>query len=201
MKVLLIRHGMTAGNALHRYIGRTDEPLSPQGIQAAQAVGSNLSVDLVYVTPLLRTRQTASILFPHARQMVVDGLREMDFGRFEGKSADEMADDQAYRKWVENACSGQCPDGESRDMLKHRVLAAFEETIAHHSPSAQYAVFVVHGGTIMTLLEKYARPAMAFYDGHVKNCGGYLCTVSPAEDSPLPFVLTDVTNITDAKPL
>lgn len=200
MKVLLIRHGMTAGNALRRYIGRTDEPLSPQGFEAAQAACGNTAVDFVYVTPLLRTRQTAAILFPNAKQIIVDDLREMDFGDFEGRSADEMNNDQAYREWVDGSCMGQCPNGESTEAFKRRVLTAFEKTMYNHSPSAETAAFVVHGGTIMAVLEKYARPAMSFYDGYAKNCGGFLCTVSPTEDNALPFVLTDVTR-TDKVPL
>lgn len=39
MQVMLIRHGQTAGNAQRRYIGRTDEPLSPEGIALSEAAG------------------------------------------------------------------------------------------------------------------------------------------------------------------
>lgn len=214
MKILLLRHGATAGNEQRKYIGRTDEPLSGQGIAQARTLaergirvetvfsaergiraGTAWSVPAcVYVTPLVRTRQTAAILFPGAEQIVVDDLREMDFGDFEDRSAEEMAEDAAYREWVEGECEGPCPGGESKADFSRRVQEAFARVIAARMEAAssrEPAVFVVHGGTIMAVLEKYARPAMGFYEGHVQNCQGIVCTVLPGTDG-LPFVLGDV---------
>lgn len=201
MKVLFLRHGATAGNELRRYIGRTDEPLSPQGIRETGNAGGSAALFLVYVTPLLRTRQTAEIMFPNAQQIIVEDLREMDFGDFEGRNAQEMEFDQAYRDWVNGGCLGQCPGGESREAFTCRVQAAFEKTMITHMYSemnfgTDTAVFVVHGGTIMAVLEKYARPAMTFYEGHVGNCQGFLCTLSSsAGEEELPFLLTDITKV------
>lgn len=205
MRVLLLRHGATAGNGLHRYIGRTDEPLSPAGVRETEAAGRDPSLSFVYVTPLLRTRQTAKILFPNAEQIIVDGLQEMDFGDFEGKSAYEMASDPDYRSWVEGGCLGTCPGGESRETFSGRVRKAFEAAIL--SPMADrtreqgdMAVFVVHGGTIMAVLETFARPAMSYYEGHAENGKGFLCRLDLSEKENLPFVLTDITK-TDRIPL
>ena len=62
MTVYLIRHGQTQGNLERRYIGSTDQPLCPQGREALE--GREMpSVDGLYVSPLLRCRQTAAILF------------------------------------------------------------------------------------------------------------------------------------------
>ncbi len=84
-EVVLIRHGMTAGNLWKRYIGSTDEPLCPEGIAFLQGLSYPVT-DRVYVTRRLRTRQTAELLFPGAEQVIVPGLEEMNFGIFEGKS-------------------------------------------------------------------------------------------------------------------
>ena len=100
MQVILIRHGMTEGNELRRYIGRTDEPLSEKGAAQAGAAGRDPELEAVYVTALRRTGQTARLLFPNARQTVVAGLEEMDFGEFENRSARDMEGDSAYRAWV-----------------------------------------------------------------------------------------------------
>ena len=72
MRVRLIRHGQTAGNRLRRYIGVTDQPLSPEGIEAANRHAKDLTLDRVYVSPLTRARQTAAILFPNAEQTESD---------------------------------------------------------------------------------------------------------------------------------
>ena len=101
MQIYLIRHGQTAGNALRRYIGSTDQPLTPEGAEGAKAAGARRSVQSVFVTPLVRTQQTACILFPDAEQTVVPALREMDFGDFEDRSFEDMKDDPAYRAWVD----------------------------------------------------------------------------------------------------
>lgn len=189
MQVILIRHGMTAGNALRRYIGRTDEPLSPEGIEQAKGIGPDVSIERVYVTPLRRTGQTAAILFPGAAQTVVEELREMDFGDFENRSADEMENDPAYRGWVDGFCLAPCPNGESRDEFSRRVCRAFARIV---SGGEEKCVFLVHGGTIMSIMERFARPERDYYAWGVKNCRGYVCRLEPDRDG-LP-VLTDIRN-------
>lgn len=62
--IFFIRHGATEGNLRRRYIGRTDEPLCEAGIAQVKALQKReLSVDEVFVSPLLRTRQTAGPFF------------------------------------------------------------------------------------------------------------------------------------------
>ena len=98
IELLFIRHGATEGNLHHRYIGRTDEPLCEEGIAQVETLRKQgLSINRLFVSPMLRTRQTAELLFPQMPYTVVDGLAETDFGRFEGKSADELSGDPAYQ--------------------------------------------------------------------------------------------------------
>ena len=92
MRVELIRHGETLWQGTGRYQGQTDVPLSEQGRQALSP--ASFSPEKVYITALQRTRQTAERLFPQARLVVVEDLGEMNFGRFEGRSAAEMEEDQ-----------------------------------------------------------------------------------------------------------
>lgn len=191
MQVILLRHGMTPGNALRRYIGSTDEPLSAAGMEAAREKGAAPDVHSVFVTPLLRTQQTAHLLFPNAAQTVVSDLREMDFGVFENRSAAEMEHNAAYRAWVGGGCIDRCPDGESVAGFTSRVCAAFAQTVQALPKDAQKAFFVVHGGTIMALLSGFARPAVSYYDVLVKNCCGYVCTLGPGEDA-LPLTLCGI---------
>ncbi|MBR4157979.1 MAG: histidine phosphatase family protein [Oscillospiraceae bacterium] len=199
MKIVLVRHGMTPGNALRRYIGKTDDPLSDEGRRLARDAGGDAALDRVYVTPLVRTQQTAAILFPNAEQVIVDGLREMDFGVFENRSADEMEQDAVYRAWVDANCEPACPEGESMEGFAQRVCEAFEELIRSlHEQGKRLAVFVVHGGTVMAVLQKFARPEMGFYDCLMKNCEAVYCTLSTGEDG-LPFTLTDIVRMEKIK--
>ena len=124
MKIYLLRHGETAYNAQGRYLGRTDPPLSERGRRKLGR--AEFAPETVYISPLRRTAETADILFPHARQIVVPDFREMDFGVFEGKSYLDMEHFQPYRDWVDGGCQGQIPEGESMAAFSERTCAAFE---------------------------------------------------------------------------
>lgn len=170
MEILLVRHGATAGNRLHRHIGVTDEPLCPEGRAALSVLDD--TVDTVYVTPLRRTQETAAILFPQAVQEVVEGLRELDFGAFENKNYQELAHDPSYQEWVDGWCEGPCPGGESRKQFCARVCHAFaalvDNALAEQRPRL---VIVAHGGTIMAVGEAFAVPKKGYFDWKVPNGG------------------------------
>lgn len=188
MRVIMIRHGMTSGNEQSRYIGSTDEPLTEKGIAKAREIGADYGIETVYVTPMLRTKQTAEILFPKAKQVVADDLREMDFGDFEGRNFQEMENDTAYRSWVDSNCIEKCPNGESRKEFSERVCNSFERIIGEClKRDEKQVIFVVHGGTIMAVMERFAFIKKDYYEWSVKNCDGYCCNVKQN-----PLVLTDI---------
>ena len=172
MTIYLIRHGQTRGNLERRYMGVTDQPLCPQG-RAALADWRGPEAEAVYVSPLLRCRETAAILYPGTAQTVVPGLRETDFGAFEGRTYEELQDSPAYRAWLDSAGQAAPPGGESREQVRRRVLAAFRTVTAGHAPGERLAL-VVHGGTIMTLLEAL-EPGGQFYRWQAPNGGGFRC--------------------------
>ena len=172
--MILLRHAQTAVNLERRYVGRTDEPLCREGIKAAAKSGIFVSVPLVHASPLIRAVQTATIKFPNARVILNPRLREMDFGDFEMKTADEMEDDPYYRAWVEAGCLGKTPNGEGRADFTRRVCVAFAEIIGEAMARRQrYVAIVAHGGTIMAIMEQFARPPRDYYEWHVPHCGGF----------------------------
>ena len=174
MRTYLIRHGETAGNAEHRYIGRTDEPLSAAGRALAEQAAIDPFLPLVFVSPMLRARETASILFPNAGQRVLPDLREMDFGIFEGRSPAEMEDDPAYRSWTDSMCLDPCPGGESKALFQERAVNAFMAALREaETLHMEKAVFVTHGGIIMSVLEALALPKQEFYTYYMPNLGGW----------------------------
>ena len=152
--IYLLRHGETAYNAEKRYQGVRDIPLSDAG--RAKLRRADFSPRTVYVSPLCRARESASILFPTAAQTVVPGLREMCFGAFEGRNYEEMEHNPAYRAWVDGGCMGRCPGGESRVEFSERVCAAFERLAdAAVRAGENTLVIAAHGGTQMAVLERY----------------------------------------------
>lgn len=173
MRVYLLRHGETDWNARKKYLGRTDLPLSERGREAL--VRADISPDVVYVSPLRRTAETAEILFPGARQAVVPDLREMDFGAFEGKSWKEMENLPAYRIWVDGGCVDAPPGGESRPEFCRRVCAAFQGLLDRESAAGtDRLVIVAHGGAQMAALERFTLPRRDYFDWNGPLGGGFV---------------------------
>ncbi len=172
MKIYLFRHGETQWNREKRYQGVSDVPLSPEG--EAALIPAGFTPKAVYVSPLCRTRQTAERLFPTVPQIVVDDLREMDFGAFEGRNYMEMEHDTAYRTWVDGNCEGRCPGGEDWAMFAFRVERAFLALVEDHLERQEdELVLVAHGGVQMALMEAFALPRKERYQWFVPPGGGF----------------------------
>lgn len=174
-RLIFIRHGATAGNLQRRYIGKTDEPLCAEGLQQLHALRERrLTADKIFVSPMLRTRQTAEYLFPQLNYTSVADFRETDFGLFEGKTAQELSGNADYQAWVDGWCRGPIPEGESVDAFKKRCCDAFRR-VMETIKDEESAAFVVHGGTIMAILEAFAQPHRDYYDYHIGNGAAIFC--------------------------
>ena len=196
-ELILIRHGKTAGNLLGRYIGsRTDEPLCDEGREGL--AGKQLpEVERLYVSPMKRCVETAEILWPgfdRKKMQKVTDLRECDFGDFENKNYKELSGNGDYQAWIDSNGTLPFPNGESMDAFKSRCLEAFariveevsgaeQEWIASGKTGIFRAGIVVHGGTIMAILEQYGYPKADYFDYQVKNGCGYRLT--PVEGTRL----------------
>ena len=196
-ELILIRHGKTAGNLLGRYIGsRTDEPLCDEGREGL--AGKQMpEVERLYVSPMKRCVETAEILWPgfdRKKMQTVTDLRECDFGDFENKNYKELSGNGDYQAWIDSNGTLPFPNGESMDAFKSRCLEAFariveevsgaeQEWIASGKTGIFRAGIVVHGGTIMAILEQYGYPKAAYFDYQVKNGCGYRLT--PVEGTRL----------------
>ena len=173
IKIWLIRHGKTEGNKYGRYIGVTDEPLCPDG----QEFLSKLDYpepDRVYISPMKRCIQTAQILFPKKSLQIIEELAECDFGEFENKNYKELDGNANYQAWIDSNGTLPFPGGESREEFKRRNLRGFERAIAGCIRGGiSQAAFVIHGGTIMSILEKVGIPKRSYYDFQTGNGEGY----------------------------
>jgi alpha-ribazole phosphatase len=174
-RFLLIRHGATLGNLERRYLGDAGEPLCEEGVRAMKALrksGDLPEVSALYAGSALRCRQTAELLFPGMACKPCE-LAEIDFGLFKGKNAAGLRGDIAYAAWLETHCTGDIPGGESVSGFKERCCETFLN-IADAS-GAGITALVIHGGNIMAILERLARPVRDFYSYHAPNGGYFLC--------------------------
>ena len=171
MEIFLIRHAQTLGNIEHRYIGRTDEPLSNAGI-ASFCDLAYPAANRIIISPMRRCIQTAKILYPMVKPVLETDLMEYDFGDFEGKNYEELKDNADYRAWIASGGTMTPPKGESMIEFKRRCCDAFIKAIDQAFLDGLSSVaFIVHGGTIMTIFERFAVPSKPFYDWQTKNLG------------------------------
>lgn len=179
LKIWLIRHGKTEGNKLGRYIGVTDEPLSLEGREFLTKMDYP-GVESVSVSPMRRCVETAEILFPKKSFRIIDELSECNFGDFENKNYKELEGNADYQAWIDSQGTLPFPNGESREEFKRRSLTGFDKAVTGCIRSGiSCAALVIHGGTIMNIMEEYADIYRPFYEWHVKNGGGYEVEVDP----------------------
>ena len=109
----LIRHGLTEGNLKGLYVGSgTDLPLCPEGAAQLEALRDRFTypeVGTVFSSTLSRAVETAEILFPDAqKKLVIQDLREMAFGVYEGREVKDLVKDPDFARWMDPS-SGYTP--------------------------------------------------------------------------------------------
>ncbi|MDY3873524.1 MAG: histidine phosphatase family protein [Roseburia lenta] len=177
VEIVLIRHGKTEGNKEKRYIGRTDQPLSEEGIAGIKEnLGRYPSVEKVYASPMKRTRQTAELIYPGQAPELVDGLREMDMGVFEGKNHAELKNRPSYILWVATRGKISIPGGESMKDFGKRTMDAFTQVLGDmQAEGIKRSAVVAHGGTIMSIVSQLADDD--YYKYMVNNGAGFRLTL------------------------
>ena len=197
-RLFLIRHGMTEGNREKRYIGKTDEGVCDEGrrmLERRKAAGEYPEADLVFVSPMRRCLETAEVLYPGQEPVGVEEFRECDFGLFEGKNYRELTGNVHYQAWIDSGGTLPFPEGESRGAFQDRCCAGFvrmagicaEWERAEEKKGTERrelrATCVVHGGTIMALLERFGTEGGDYYSYQCGSGQGYRCVAggSPEE--------------------
>lgn len=162
---ILVRHGATALNAAGRLQGWTDPDLSPDGVRQARRAGrlvreTGTRSPEVWSSDLTRARRTAELAFPGRPVRTDSRLREMSFGRWEGRSWEEIraAEAEALLRWRRNPEAVAPPGGETLARLRARVGSWVASRRRRSGGSS--VVVVAHGGPLRLLLARFlALPA------------------------------------------
>jgi broad specificity phosphatase PhoE len=147
-QVYLVRHGTTTMNIENRYRGRRDIPLDAQGYQDAVDAARQLSragVTAVYTGPLRRTIATAQIIADESRVpdlRILHGLNNVDYGDWEGMTAEEAAmyHAEAFQLYRAAPSRAVCPSGERLRDAQLRILAALQLIGSRHAGEVVAAV-------------------------------------------------------------
>ncbi|PZG50742.1 bifunctional RNase H/acid phosphatase [Spongiactinospora gelatinilytica] len=172
--LLLLRHGETPLSAERRFSGVGDPELTPGGVAQAEAAAVRLAgkpyeIDVIVTSPLARARGTAAIVAARAGAPVIvdDGLREADFGDWEGSTFTEVRRNwpDALTAWLADPAIAP-PGGESFESVSHRVQDTLERLLADHAGKTILAVS--HVTPIKTFLRlALAAPPAALYRMHL----------------------------------
>ena len=176
MKVTLIRHFKTRGNCEGRYVGgRTDEAI----LDEQEQIPVLPEVEVVYSSPMLRCIQTSKLLFPQKTPIRMEGFRECDFGLFEYKTYKELAEEPKYQAWIDSGGMLPFPEGEDSIEFRHRCYETFKRVINRCMEENHESIaIIVHGGTIMSIMERFEEEKKTFYDYHVENGHGYVLEIT-----------------------
>ncbi len=154
-RLVWVRHAPSEGEGL--LLGQRDVPLSAEGRRQLPRLVQKITryrAQALYSSDLLRARATAA---PISRRLGVEvevrpGLREIDFGRWQGLSWTQITErfPRAARRWLKDFRRQPIPGGEDFFEFKRRVRRELLGVVAAHCGGC--AIVVTHAGVIRIAL-------------------------------------------------
>ena len=184
LKIHLIRHGATDANYDGRYIGcKTDLPLAPEGLNELRMLKDDIDypeIERLYSSPMLRCRQTGAVLYPDFEPVMVEELKEYDFGSFENKTAAELESNPNFIPWTSGRLSAP-PGGEDNSEFIKRICVGFNKIVLDMIEGGlTESAVIMHGGAIMMLLGVSAVPRSKPVEWTADNGRGSSVRVTPS---------------------
>lgn len=197
MDIYMIRHGATKGNLERRYVGRTEEGILQSEREKLRKIRQERRLPeeaRIFCSPLVRCRETAEALYPGKETVVIEDFRECDFGEFEYRNYEELNGKEAYQRFIDSGGESGFPGGETKREFQARCVRAFREAVGQmaEEQGERTAVFVVHGGTIMAILDAFSKPHQDYYSWQAKNGEGYRMKLEFSEGKT-DFYLKEIT--------
>ena len=161
--LLVARHHESEWNRLGEWTGTRDVHLTPYGVMKSGEMGAlikDIHVDVVYVSTLIRTMETAHAMLAAMGQPDVPIERsaahnERDYGDYTGKNKWEMEKilgegefERVRREW-----DCPVPNGETLKMVYARVTPFYEETLLPLLAAGKNILLVSHGNAIRALMK------------------------------------------------
>ncbi|SUN77400.1 phosphoglycerate mutase family protein [Streptococcus massiliensis] len=166
-KLYLMRHGQTLFNRRHRIQGWCDAPLTDLGIYQARVAGryfknQGIELDEAYSSTSERACDTLELVtdgkLPYQR---VKGLKEWNFGTFEGESED-LNPPLPYKDFFVTY------GGESQEQVQKRLATTIFELMK--DSQGKEILMVSHGGAIANFARAWQQNWELDSLGHMTNC-------------------------------
>lgn len=153
--IYLVRHGEVEARP-NVLLGDTDVELNGRGEQQSNWLAVRLAdtpIDRCFCSPLLRAQQTATILTENSNVKIETqtALREINFGRWEGRSFAEIEteDPLKAKDWCSDPLNFSFPEGEPVKVFMQNLQTYFH---ALKIADGEHLLLVTHGGVIRVLL-------------------------------------------------
>lgn len=192
----LIRHAEVEESFQHVFGGRIDMDLSPRGHTQAEALAAWLEIaafDAIYTSPMKRARLTLEPLLRGRplQPVIVESLREIDFGDWTGLSWQELHDRHQISafEWLDFIESGAIPNAERGETFRGRLEPHLAEVLNLHA--GKTVALVCHGGVIRMLLSillKLPLRQMSSFDIAYASVTRVRCMAAKSEVELLNFV-------------
>ena len=155
MRLLLIRHAESVGNAESRLQGHGDFPLSEKGLAQAALLARRLKADPpdhLYASPLSRAHRTAEIVAEAVGLPIepLPGVQEYDFGAVSGLTWAEIRERYPELAAVQRRRAAEFPawpGEEGREAFRERVCSGLWALEERHKDET--VAVVTHGGPIL----------------------------------------------------
>lgn len=155
MEIILIRHGTTLWNLEGRIQGISDVELAPEGLRQAKLLAENFpfdKVDAIYSSDLSRAKNTAQFIADKFNLPVqtTNGLREMDFGCWEGKYFSELEKNEPDTLKIFHTSPDKLKldRAETVQQAQNRAMDTINKIIAQYELNSSSRIVCVAHGTI-----------------------------------------------------
>jgi len=150
----LMRHGEPEGGKVFR--GSQDDPLTAAGWQQMRKQAGDQQWDHIISSPLSRCLDFARYLqeTTGADLTIEPGLQEIHFGDWEGCSAESLmaSDSESLKLFWQDPVANPPPAGESMDVFRARVLAAWSQLCQSYNKDENVLV-LCHGGVMRVIMQ------------------------------------------------
>lgn len=195
-----LRHGETASSRTGNFCGALNIDLSPAGLMMAEDFSTRYQEHSwagIYVSPLVRTRATAEPLCRKTglAMQLRAGLREIEYGAWEGRSASEVGRDfnEDYLLWLADPGWNSPTGGERGVDVALRAMAVIEEIRQQHDDGD--VLVVSHKATIRILLCQFMGIDLGRYRDRLDAPVGSLSSVEFRRNGPILKRLGDRTHL------
>lgn len=180
--MLLLRHGQSEWNAVRRWQGLADSPLTDlgrnQAASCAAVIGSmDMAVAAVWSSPLRRAAETGAIIATRLGITSIEfdeRLREADAGEWQGMTPDEI--DVEYPGFLADHL--RPPSFEAFEHVVERVFGALHDLAGVGTELDGPLLVTSHSGVIRSVVRRLGEP-----DERIPNLGGVWIDVTPSARS------------------